>query len=32
LIKCDLQEAEDQIIVRYLWGLDTRYSNVVELQ
>jgi len=32
LIKCDLQESEDQTIVRYLGGLDPRYSNVVELQ
>ena len=32
LIKCDLQEPEDQTIVRYLSGLDRRYSNVVELQ
>jgi len=32
LIKCDLQEGEDQTIVRYLGGLDLRYSNVVELQ
>jgi len=32
LIKCDIQEPEEQIIVRYLGGLDPRYSNVVELQ
>ena len=32
MIKCDLQESEDQTIVRYLGGLDPRYSNVVELQ
>ena len=31
-IKCDLQEAEDQTIVRYLGELDSRYTNVVELQ
>jgi len=32
LIKCDIQEREDQTIMRYLGGLDPRYSNVVELQ
>jgi len=32
MIKCDIQEPEGQIIVRYLGGLDPRYSNVVELQ
>jgi len=32
LIKCDIQEPEEQTIVRYLAGLDPRYSNVVELQ
>jgi len=32
VIKCDLQEPEEQTIVRYLGGLDPRYSNVVELQ
>jgi len=32
LIKCDIQEPEEQIIVSYLAGLDARYSNVVELQ
>jgi len=31
LIKCDLQERDDQTIVRYLGGLDPRYSYVVEL-
>ena len=31
LIKCDIQESEDQTIVRYLSGLDTRYAHVVEL-
>jgi len=31
VIKCDLQEPEEQTIVRYLAGLDPRYSNVVEL-
>ena len=32
LIKCDLQEAEEQSIVRYLGGLDPKYAHVVELQ
>ena len=32
LIKCDLREAEEQTIVRYLGGLDPRYAHVVELQ
>ena len=32
VIKCDLQEPEEQIIVRYLGGLDPRYANVVKLQ
>jgi len=32
LIKCDIQEPEEQTIVRYLGGLDPRYANVVELQ
>ena len=32
LIKCDLQEAEDQTIVKYLGGCDPRYAHVVELQ
>jgi len=32
LIKCDLQEAEEQTIVRYLGGLDPKYAQVVELQ
>jgi len=31
LIKCDLQEAEDLSIVRYLGGLDPMYAHVVEL-
>jgi len=31
LIKCDIQEPEEQTIVRDLGGLDPRYSNVVEL-
>jgi len=32
LIKCDIREPEEQTIVRYLGGLEPRYSNVVELQ
>jgi len=32
LIKCDLREAEEQTIVRYLGGLDPMYAHVVELQ
>jgi len=32
LIKCDLQEVEEQTIVRYLGGLDPKYAHVVELQ
>jgi len=32
VIKCDLQEPEKQTIVRYLGGLDPRYTNMVELQ
>ena len=32
LIKCDIQESKDQIIVRYLGRLDPMYANVVELQ
>ena len=32
VIKCDLHEPEEQTIVRYLGGLDPRYSNIVDLQ
>ena len=32
MIKCDLQEEEEQTIVRYLGGLDPKYAHVVELQ
>ena len=32
LIKCDIQEPEEQAIVRYLGGLDPKYSKIVELQ
>ena len=32
LIKCDIQEPEDQTIVRYLGALNPKYSNVVEFQ
>ena len=31
VIKCDIEELEEQTMVRYLGGLDPRYSNVVEL-
>ena len=31
-IKCDLEEVEDQTIVRYLGGLDPRYAHAVKLQ
>jgi len=32
LIKCDLQEVEEQTIERYLGGLDPKYAHVVDLQ
>jgi len=32
LIKCDIQEPEEQTIVRYLGRFDPRYANVIELQ
>ena len=32
LIKCDIQELEDQTTVRYLEGLNPQYANVIELQ
>jgi len=32
LIQCDLHEAEEQTIVRYLGGLDPKYAHVVDLQ
>jgi len=32
LIICDTQEPEEQTIVRYLGGLHSQYSNVVELE
>jgi len=32
IVKCDLKEPEEQIIVRYLGGLDPRYANMVDLQ
>jgi len=32
VIKCDLQELEEQTIVRHLGGLDLRYANIVDLQ
>ena len=31
-IKCDIQGPEEQTIVRYLGGLNPKYSNVVDLQ
>ena len=31
IIKCDLQQPEEQTIIRYLGGLDLRYANVVDL-
>jgi len=32
LIKCDLQETEEQTMVGYLRGLDPKYAHVVKLQ
>jgi len=32
LIKCAIQEPEEQTIVRYLGGLNPKYVNIVELQ
>jgi len=32
LIKCDIQESEEQTIVRYLGDLDPKYLNIVEVQ
>jgi len=32
LIKGDIQEPEEQTIIRYLGGLKPNYANVVELQ
>ena len=32
VIKCDIQEPEEQTIVRYLGGLDPRHANIVDLQ
>ena len=32
VIKCELSEREQQIMVRYLGGLDPRYANVVNLK
>jgi len=31
LMKCDINEPEEQTIVRYLGGLEPKYANVVEL-
>jgi len=32
LIKCDIQEPEEQTIIQYSGGLEPKYSNVIELQ
>ncbi|VFQ67304.1 unnamed protein product [Cuscuta campestris] len=32
LLRCDLQENEEQTFVRYLFGLNTQIANTVELQ
>ena len=32
MIECDIQEPEEQTIVRNLGGLEPKYGNVVELQ
>jgi len=32
LIKCDVQESEEQITVRHFGDLDSRYANVIKLQ
>ena len=32
VIKCDLQEPEERVIVRYLGGLVPRYANIVDFQ
>ena len=32
LMKCNVQEFEEQTIIRYLGGLESNYANVVELQ
>ena len=32
LVKCDINKPEEQTIVRYLGGLEPKYSNVVDLQ
>jgi len=32
LIKCDIQEPEQQTIVRYLGVLEPKYANMVKLQ
>ena len=31
LIKCDIKEPEEQMIVPYLGELEPKYSNVIEL-
>jgi len=32
LIKCDIQELEDQTTIIYLEGLDPKCANVIEIQ
>jgi len=32
LIKCDIQEPGEQTIIRYLGGLEPKYSNAIKLQ
>jgi len=32
LVKCAIQEPEERTTICYLGGLDTKYSNIVELQ
>ena len=31
LIKCNLQEAKEQTIIRYIGGLDPKYAHLIEL-
>jgi len=32
LMKCDVQEPEEQTIIRYLGALEPKYANMVKLQ
>jgi len=32
LIKCNIKEPEEKMIVRYLGGLEPKYSNIIESQ